>query len=277
MFALVLISGCSDDDPTPTQPKSTPSGPETLVAADKNGDIYTVSTSTGADVLRIDTSTDNAGTQVEVGKVSSMVYVPSMSRWLVGTGGNAQCGGCIQLLNAATGVMTTLSSGEGYSGISGLAINPNTGKIYSFASDTITGPLWEVSPSDGTFTEVSANVETGGSSGNGTTFSGGILYHIGADELWSVNPTSGASTMIATLTFSGFPTFQGSPQPIGSLTTRASDGAVFGILKDGGGSSSGAIVTYLVRVNVSTGNVTNVGANTNLLDGLAFVPTTVLP
>jgi len=273
IFALIVFAACSDDDESPHVP-ATPV-PETLVAADENGDVYTVDAATGADVLLIDTSMDNSGTIVDLGKVSSMVYAPAMSRWLLGTGGTSDCGGCIQLLNTATGVATTLGAGVG-EGISGLAINPADGRIYTFSSDATSGPMWEVDPADGSFTELFDNVETGGSAGNGVTFSGGVLYHIGDDELYSVDPATGNSTKIATLSFVGFPAFQGSRQPIGSLATRASDGAVFGILKDGGGQNS-TTATYLVRVNVATGETTNVGANTNLLDGLAFVPTAAVP
>ena len=281
MFAMLLVSACSDNDSsngtttTTTEPR--PTVPETLVAADENGDIFTVNASTGADDLRIVTMTDDAGTMVSLGKVSSMVYVPSMSKWLIGTGGNGFCAGCIQELDTTTGKATTLSTGVTFmSGISGLAINPVDGKIYTLASDSTSGPIWKIDPVDGSFTELFSDVVTGGSAGNGITYAGDVLYHIGDDELYSVDPATGDSSMIATLSFTGFPMFVGNRQPIASLTTRASDGAVFGILKDGGGGGN-TQATYLVRVNVTTGEITNVGANANLLDGLAFVPTAALP
>jgi len=160
VFALLVFSACSDDDQSPTAPP--PSIPETLVAADEKGEIYTVNASTGADILLFDTSTDISGTLVDLGKVSSMVYSTAASRWLSGTGGTSQCGGCIQLLDTATGVATTIGAGVG-DGISGLAINPSNGKIYTFSSDATTGPMWEIDPADGSFTELFNNVETGGS------------------------------------------------------------------------------------------------------------------
>jgi hypothetical protein len=46
--------------------------------------------------------------------------------------------------------------------------------------------------------------------------------------------------------------------------------------KDGGGISN-IQVTYLVTVDLSTAVLTNVGVQTELMDGLAFVPTSVLP
>ena len=51
---------------------------------------------------------------------------------------------------------------------------------------------------------------------------------------------------------------------------------VFGILKDGG--ISGTLQpTFLVTVNLTTAEITNVGQQGDLMDGLAFVPTSVLP
>ena len=58
------------------------------------------------------------------------------------------------------------------------------------------------------------------------------------------------------------------------MATRPSDGAVFGILMDGG--RSGTLQnTFLVRVNIETAEITYVGSHATMLDGLAFVPSSL--
>lgn len=99
-----------------------------------------------------------------------------------------------------------------------------------------------------------------------------MLYVAGGDKLTRIDVAALDDDLVGTFSFSGFPTFASSSQTIGSMATRASDGVVFGILKDGGGQGSTS-ATFLVRINLETAVVTNVGANTNLLDGLAYVPT----
>ena len=74
------------------------------------------------------------------------------------------------------------------------------------------------------------------------------------------------------MTYTGFPApFTETSQTIGSMTTRPSDGAVFGILKDGGRSGT-LQPTFLVRINTETAEITYVGSHSLPLDGLAFVP-----
>ena len=59
------------------------------------------------------------------------------------------------------------------------------------------------------------------------------------------------------------------------MTTRQSDGVVFGILKDGGRSGN-LQPTFLVTVDLATAEITNVGAHTGLMDGLAFIMTSLI-
>ncbi|MDH3207978.1 MAG: hypothetical protein OEO79_15335 [Gemmatimonadota bacterium] len=270
LAVIPLLAACGSDSTAPDMTTAV-----TLVAADRDGDVYTINETTGAATLVINTTTQNAtGTLVDVGVVSSMLWVESTQRWWLGTGGNAECDGCIQTLNVSTGVATTLIQ-PGNNGISGLAIHPTTGAIYSWESDS-TNELYSFDPVTG----VPDTLFTGlpmPSSGTGTTFStGGTLYVAADEELWTINLTTGAPAMIGQMTFTGFPAFNSTSLTVGSMATRPSDGVVFGVLKDGGGVNS-TVVTYLVRVNLTTAEITNVGPQTELMDGLAYVPTSVLP
>ena len=270
-LALIpLLAACGSDSTGPEE------SPATLVAADRDGDIYTINETTGAATFIINTTTANStGTMVDVGVVSSMLWVESTQKWWLGTGGNAECDGCIQTLNPTTGVATTLIRPGNGSGISGLAAHPMTGAIYTWESDS-TDELYRFD----TVTGVPDTLFTGlpmPSSGTGTTFSlAGGLYVAADDELWTINLTTGVPGLIGTLSFTGFPAFASSSQTIGSMTTRPSDGVVFGILKDGGGVGS-TQTTFLVTVNLATAVVTNVGPQSELMDGLAYVPTSMLP
>ena len=102
VLALIpLIAACGSDSTGPDDELPI----VTLVAADRNGDIYTINETTGSETFVINTTTQNStGAMVDVGVVSSMLYVPSTELWWLGTGGNGECDGCIQTLDPATGV-----------------------------------------------------------------------------------------------------------------------------------------------------------------------------
>jgi len=272
LLLLPLLVACGSDS---TAPEEDESGPVTLVAADRDGNVYTINESTGAETFLIGTSTsDGAGGMVDVGVVSSMLWVESTGKWWLGTGGNAECDGCIQTLDPATGVATTLSQ-PGPTGISGLAIHPTTGAIYTWESDS-TDELYELNPVTGLASLLygSLGLDSGGT---GTTFSNdGTLYVAAFRDLATINLATGDTDVVGTMTYTGFPTFVNASQTIGAMTTRPSDGVVFGLLKDGGRSGT-LQPTYLVTINLTTAEVTNVGQQGELMDGLAFIPTSVLP
>lgn len=269
---LLVLIGCSDDEET-TQPP--PPAPMTLVAADRSGNIVTVSEADGSETLIIDTFTNCCGGINDVGVVSSMLYEPATGAWWLGTGGNADCAGCIQTLDPATREATTLSDNSGIlGGVPGLAIHPSTGKAYTTEADG-SSRLYEINVNTGVVTQLYDSMNLG-AAGKGCTFTAnGKMYVAGDDELSEVDVATGDETLIGAFSFVGFPVFSEVNQSIGSLTTR-SDGVVFGILKDGGGIGRTS-TTYLVRINLTNAQVTNVGVNTGRLDGLAYVPTSVIP
>lgn len=249
----------------------------TLVAADRAGNIYTVDEGTGVEMLAFTPMTDDgAGGTEMLGVISSMARVPSTDAWWFGLGGNSVCGvldGCVYRLDMDSGSPTmgeAVFVGEtGTYAVSGLAVDPETGKIYTFESDG-SGPLFELDPVTAGTTIIISSVSEG-SSGKGTTFSEGLLYVAGDIRLTEIDIAGGTSALVADFTFVGF-TFAEASQTIGSMATRPTDGVVFGIVKDGGGRSNTS-TTYLVTIDVATAVVTIVGANTNLLDGLAYIPT----
>ncbi len=265
----VVLAGC--DSTAPDEDETEPTF--TLVAADRDGDFYTIDEATGVETLFLDTSTDDGfdGT-TDVGVVSSMHYIPSTQEWWLGTGGNAECAGCIQTLNLTTGLATTLADVQ--NGVSGLAVHPTTGKIYTFESDG-TDEIYEIDATTGVYTTLftGLGMQNGGT---GTTFSlSEVLYVAPRGELYTVDLSNGTPTLIGALTYTGFPAFTQTSQTIGSLATRPSDGVVFGILKDGGNSGN-LQPTFLVTVDLATAEVTNVGAHTQLMDGLAFIMTSLI-
>lgn len=267
--ATLVLAACGGGSTEPDDDT-----PMTLVAADIDGHIYIVNENTGVETLFRQTSMSNGtGGSMDIGVVSSMEWVPSTSAWWLGTGGTADCDACILTLNAGTGVATLLRQATELFAIPGLAVHPSTGKIYVFEADGGCC-LYEITAATGAVTELMDTLSTG-SSGKGATFgSDGMLYVAGANRLGRVDVNARTHQFIGNLSFVGFPTFAGSQQPIGEMATRA-DGVVFAIVKDGGGNANTS-TTYLARVNLTTGVVTNVGANTNSLDGLAYVPTSLV-
>jgi WD40 repeat protein len=276
---VFLIASCSDDDGPSGPGDNNPPVDVTLVAADRaNGDIYEVDPTTGEETLLIDTWTDVVMRVPEsLGRVSSIVYVPATSSWWLGGGGTATCAGCILILDPATGEAVTLSSPEGAhhgGGVSGMAIHPDNGRIFTFCSDC-GNDFFEIDPATGAWTQLPDAVGTGGN-GNGTTFSSDGVLHVASDgHLFRVDHTDSSVDDLGEFTYTGFPAFSGTRQPIVAMTTRPSDGAVFGILLDGGGQGNPG-ASYLIRVNLGTAEVTNVGKSDTMLGGLAFVPTAIL-
>jgi len=249
-------------------------GPMTLVGADEDGNVYLVNEDTGEATFHLDTSTDDgAGGSVDVGVVSSMSYIPQTDKWWLGTGGNGQCQACIQTLDPSTGVATTLHERPIRDGVSGLAVHPTSERIFSFGSDS-SQELFEIDPVTGVFTEIVDTLAVGWA-GKGTTFSSaGVLFVVGEGELYTVDPDTGAHSLIGQLTLTGFPTLTDTKPDIVSMTTRASDGAVLALLRDGRRRDN--LGTYLLLLNLETAEATLLGETLTNLEGLAFVPTSMI-
>ncbi len=254
--------------------------PTTLVAADRNGDIYLVDPTTGVDTLAINTMPAGAGVATEVGVVSAMLHIPSTNEWWLATGGNGDfCNGCILTLDPSTGAATILAANDGVVGenlgaIPGLAYDGVADGAFTTTADG-SGELYALDADTGV-ASIIANGVNDGQSGKAMVLDGaGVLHVAGSDDLFTVDKVTGAAATVGAFTYTGFPVLADANPTIGSMTRRDSDGVVFGILMDGGGG--GVTATYLATIDLTTAEVTNVGANTVILDGLAFVPTALLP
>ena len=249
-------------------------GPSTLVAANELGDIFIVDEDTGVATFLYDTQmSDGAGGTVDLGVVSSMSYIPTTDKWWLGMGGNSPCRGCIMTFDPSTLVATMLYQRPDGDGISGLAVHPDTERIFSFPSDS-SYDLYELNAITGEFTTIAS---TGflGWSGNGTTVSNdGELYVVGDGDLYQVDIDTGAETLIGAVTLTGFPTLQHGNPNVLALATRSTDGAVFGLLRDGNRRDSAG--TYIFLLNLDTAEAVLVGETTDLLEGLAFVPNSMI-
>lgn len=74
-----------------------------------------------------------------------------------------------------------------------------------------------------------------GREGKGATFSQtGELYVAGDDTLTRIRLTLREASAVGTFSYIGFPPFPSQARAIDAMTTRPSDGVVFGILADGG-------------------------------------------
>jgi outer membrane protein assembly factor BamB len=269
-MAVSLLVGCSDDDEPTRSNGDTSSLPVTLIAADRNGDIYSVDPATGQETFLLDTTPAVPRGGADIGVVSAMLHVPQTGALWAGTGGNATCNGCILTIDPDTGVATELfDNSDETNGIPGLTIRPSDGRIFMGEGDS--SGFYELDATTGDATRIGDNIAS--SSGKGITFSADETLYLAADEtLYSVDPDAAPPTdaEIGDFTLTGFPAFAGGFS-IGAMTTRPSDGAIFAIVKDDGGTG-GSGPTYLARVDVATAELTNVGVNGVKLDGLAFVP-----
>jgi hypothetical protein len=269
--ALVSVSNVVSATTTVTAP------PESLIliAADREGEIYAIDPATGAGMLLLDTFIDDGlRAPVDLGPVSSMIANRLTGDLWVGMGGSSSafCEGCILVLDTMTGEATSLNdttfSGNG---VAGMAQRESDGVVFAGEGDD--DNFHRVDGTTGAATEV-ATSGIGDWSGRGLTFANdGTLYMAADDSLYTIDPDIPQSTSVGVITYTGFPTFSTSTIDVISLTTRAEDGVVFGILKDGGSTGD----TYLVTVNLATAEVTNVGLTTVWMDGLAFVPASLFP
>jgi hypothetical protein len=252
-----------------------PLEPMTLVAADRDGFVYAVDPSTGIEALmrRARTVHPFSGSPTPVGVVTSLVWIPTPGALWLGTDRGGICSRCLYAFRpAATEEVLVRPLVKEVDGVSDFAVHPVTRRIYTFDRNG-GGYLFRVDPEWATYTEVMQNLDEG-SYGKGTTFSNdGLLYVAGDERLTRIRLNRQEVTQVGDFSYTGFPAFATTEVSINSLTTRPADGVVFGILQDGGGLYHDVGATYLVTIDLETAEVTNLGANANLLSALAWVPT----
>ncbi|MHC4490208.1 MAG: NHL repeat-containing protein, partial [Planctomycetota bacterium] len=211
---------------------------------------------------------------------------PARSELWLGTGGNAACDGCILRLDIFTGEAQILADNTSVNSGAhpGLAIDAN-GNLFGTEGDTSTLLRIDSGASD-TGKAFTVGPFNASNNGNGMTFVGPVLYVASDDDLLTVDPATGAGTLVGEFSFGGFTTSELSGlerYSIVSMTTDAS-GTIFAILQQGGGGGGGrrGEPTYLVTIDPDGPVINKVGQiflgpivdPTPLpLDGLAFVPT----
>jgi len=264
----IVVAACEGRPVEPPPPPQV-----ALIAFDRRGELYLIDPATGQDTFRTDTFSSDLETN-EIGTVSSTVFVPTTGKLWLGMGGASECGGCILTLtlpNDDAEILTSQPS-EFTSGLPGLARRPSDGAIFGPEGDS--SDFFSLDPITGQLTVVG---DLGFSvSGGAVTFVGGTGYLTSSDTLYTFTATASSVTTseVGTMSFVGFPSNLRASKSIGSMVTMP-DGTVLGLFKDGGGSEASR--SFLVRINVANAVVTNIGQNTNLLDGLTILNPALLP
>lgn len=267
--ALGGLSGCSGGGGGgfDAGPPDAGGGNEVLIGFDRNGDLYSFDLATGVETLRVNTSLNGQ----DVGVVSSAMYLADSGQLWLGTGGAGltPCKSCVLSLDPATGVATELHGGNVLKGVASMARSPGGGFVYSANGNS--NQLYGISPDTGQPQFIS-QFSQGRASGGGMAFDeNGVLYAALEVSLFTVNPGTAVTTRVGFFTFTGFAT-DVSDSGINSMAVL--DGVLYGILYD---RRSAARTTYLVRVNPTTAEVTNIRQNSVSMEGLAVVPANLLP
>ncbi|MBI3993849.1 MAG: hypothetical protein HY342_11280 [Candidatus Lambdaproteobacteria bacterium] len=274
VLALGLaIGACSADTEIKEEDKIPPpiAQASTLLAADRNGDVWRIDSQTGEIQPFLDVYIPSGPSALNLGVISAMVFDPAANVLYAGTGAStlSACPGCLYSIDMATGVATLLldiSTSLGSFAIPGLA-RRSDGRLFA-ANDN----LVEVDPTVPTV--VASNVispAVGG--GRGLTFGNdGTLYMAGYTTGTTINgidTTTAASALLGTLSYpnSGgveplFP--QGSPV-INSMTTLP-DGSALAIVNDSAWNWYGA------SVDLATPEAVLLGKLSFELDGIVWLP-----
>lgn len=260
--ALVCMPACGSSS---RSSGPAPSGNFILVAFDNDGTLHVIDASTAATISTLATFHNPGTGNEDIGRVSGCIWNPVVAAIWLGMGGNAVCPGCIMALNGTTGEATVVDD-TSMSSVPGLAIS-SANRIFAHEGDS--SGFYEFNNTTGVRTSV--NATTSGTSGNGLTFGNdGVLYLCSNETLWTIDQTTYDATSVAALSKTGFPT-DVSGEVI-ALATRASDGVIFGIWKDGAGGGGGGADAYLVTIDTTTGAMTYVGTLGGNFDGLAMLP-----
>jgi len=275
LCVVAVAGGCSGDGIIVVVP---PAGNFILIAFDNAGDLFTLNETTAAESFRLNTFYTPPGMPaMDLGRVSASIYVPARGEvWIGGggSGGTSSCSACIMLLNMVTGEATLLFDNSAINGaIPDLALRLSDGAIFTTEADG--SGFRSIDNVTGEATSISST--TGSGRGNGLTFADPAetlyLAEAGNGILCTVDPASGADAFIANLTYTGS---AGANPGIVAMTTRPTDGVVFVLVKDGAGGG-GTKDTFLGTLNLATGEVTIISMTTTKMEGLAFVPASIVP
>jgi hypothetical protein len=211
------------------------------------GTVYTVNTATGVATPLV---TMPSGTQTSITDIEFLGGVA----YACDVFGSSGIFGSIDL---TTGAYTPINNQGGSANWHGLGANESAGVLYAISSDFTGSPLHSITPAG-----VITTIGNTGLGGGGMTYdnNNGILYFSNGSNLWTINTTTAAPTLIGSL---------------GVASNNASDLAYDG---DTNTLYFNSHVNQLYTVNVSTGAATLVGGNgftSPQLDGLGWAPTPV--
>ena len=256
---LTACGGSSTSSPSSSIPS--------LYTSDWTGDIYVVNAN-GSTTLLINTNVSG----VDMGNASGLLYHTGTGRLYAGTGGFSgapNCVGCVYIINTVTGVATEQTSASlitaAFGKIQDMA-ERNDGTVFLTANDS----LWSMDPS----THEVTLLGDAPCCGMGLTFdaAGTTLYDTGDSDLYTLDQTTGADTLVGAFNYIGFPVAPSGKQYIVAMATDASTGLTHGILNDALSGSGPVGPRYFITIDLTNANVTYVAVAANDQDGLTFVP-----
>ncbi len=164
-------------------------------------------------------------------------------------------------INRNTGNGTLVGEMSVNESIAGLSIRNSDSTIFGFGGHE---GVFTVNSTDGS-TTVLIEKDDWDKSGNGIAFSPtDDLYHADAENLHTVNQTTGLLTEVGPLSFNSFPEVLPNPK-VSAMDYGPETGLYYVIVKGGGGAA-----TYLATLDVTTNAVSHVGATADNMDGLAY-------
>jgi hypothetical protein len=234
-------------------------------AAGASGELYVISSTTGAMLQDIGPLNDGLGTNYPI----TGLAVHPVSGVLYGSTGNAgTVDAMLVTINPTTALVTVVgafnagpTNSSGTPATMGDLAFDAAGNLFGVA--TIGGPsLYSINAATGQATLVGANGVSTSTSGGGLAISStGTFYGTPTSSRFGTyNSTTGAYTNIAN---------PAKPAGTGAYTALAFDGSVLYGLNTGPGSPP---PTALVTIDPATGVVTNVGTSLNSLDAIATIP-----
>jgi hypothetical protein len=277
--ASIAVASCRLDTTEPVADE-----PMTLVGADREGRIHLVDEGSGATTFLDSVSIQHPNAPfaypAAIGSITSMVWVPGMDLWWVGTAPTTLCWNCIYSYEQGADTARLVRRWiEEVDTLGDFAVHPTTGRVYTFEGG-FGGYLFRVDLGGVVYREVMQAIDEG-AGGKGTTFTAdGTLYVTGgrpAQVLTRIDITRGGTEQVGPLTYVGFPPFGNHRITVQSLVTRGSDGVVLALVLDPGGISQTPPRSFLATLDPSNAVVVHLGATSTALNALAYIPTRLLP
>lgn len=263
--------------------------PGSLIAADPDGNIHTLNSATGVSTVVLPTfnwtsSQDNVWNSI--GPINAMAYRPLYGGLIAGTGsGNSTAGSFYQIdLISGAGRWLGYASCCQYStnSVEGMALRGD-GTVFAAVYEEEFPQLGLVSvntdwsnPSDVAIEDIGINPAVL-PRGNGLTFdAAGNLFLADENGLRQLDPLGGDSIVIGSLglSYTGFPAMSNGQPAITSMAFDPRFGQTYGIVEYTYlGEHEHTIYAYfLATVDLTTGEIVNIGQTTDRLDGLTYYP-----